>query len=204
MTAYVIPNAIQVTTLHARYTFASFLSRDTTHDLICNIWRMVHPVVPPSASLPDNANDSDDEADVGSIDSHENVNSAGAAATTTTTKRRMRGLSVGKRRPDTGGGSHVATNGVLPTVGEKRSGSPTRGGGRPDHLLKVHPQTVDTLPTLKNLKEVCMDTTFPSAPEKIYNLMFTSGFMKDFWTNNQKLLGSPFLFPLHFSHTADV
>ncbi|KAK4703071.1 hypothetical protein P7C70_g3146, partial [Phenoliferia sp. Uapishka_3] len=182
MTAYVIPNAIQITTLHARYTFASFLSRDTTHDLICNIWRMVHPVVPPSASLPDNVADSDDEADIGSIDSHDDAEGGKRA-----NGRRLRGLSTSRRRGESG----PLSNGKGPAAspGGDKLARPTPGSPRTSKQdLKVHPQTVDTLPMLKNLKEVCMDQVFPSAPEKIYNLMFTSGFMKDFWTNNQKLL----------------
>ena len=35
-----------------------------------------------------------------------------------------------------------------------------------------------------------MESTLPGTPEKIYNLMFTSGFMKDFMRENQKLLGA--------------
>ncbi|EEB06286.1 GRAM domain-containing protein [Schizosaccharomyces japonicus yFS275] len=42
-TAVVFPNAIQITTLHARYLFASFLSRDTTYQLIVTIWKHTHP-----------------------------------------------------------------------------------------------------------------------------------------------------------------
>ncbi|EEB93040.1 hypothetical protein MPER_08361, partial [Moniliophthora perniciosa FA553] len=38
--AFVIPNAIQITTRRAKYTFASFLARDTTFDVIWNIWRV--------------------------------------------------------------------------------------------------------------------------------------------------------------------
>lgn len=54
---------------------------------------------------------------------------------------------------------------------------------------QVHEPTTDTCPLLSNLKEVALDTVFSSAPEKIYNLMFTSGFMKEFWLTNQKLTG---------------
>ncbi|KAF5368971.1 hypothetical protein D9758_003021 [Tetrapyrgos nigripes] len=50
MTAFVIPNAIQITTRQAKYTFASFLSRDTTYDVIYNIWRLARPT--DTASLP--------------------------------------------------------------------------------------------------------------------------------------------------------
>lgn len=34
-----------------------------------------------------------------------------------------------------------------------------------------------------------MNTTFPSSPEKIYNLMFTSGFIKEFMVKDQHLTG---------------
>ena len=43
MTALFIPNALQITTRNSKYTFASFLSRDTTYDVIHNIWRLVRP-----------------------------------------------------------------------------------------------------------------------------------------------------------------
>ncbi|GAA5933361.1 GRAM and VASt domain-containing protein [Sporobolomyces koalae] len=43
MTAKVIPNAIEVTTLHASHTFSSFLARDATFKLIASIWEHVHP-----------------------------------------------------------------------------------------------------------------------------------------------------------------
>ncbi|KAI5479022.1 gram domain protein [Pseudohyphozyma bogoriensis] len=191
MTAYVIPNAIQVTTLHARYTFASFLSRDTTYDLVGNIWRMMHPGVPASAGLPDSAvNDTDDEdhADVGSLGSNEEEAAAAAVVAAVGGKKaaikRLKGLRRrGQSDPSGNTGEKTATlsAGPRPSI----SGA-SRHASKQD--LKVHPVTTDTCQTLKNLKEVCMDTVFPSAPEKIYNLMFTSGFMKEFWSNNQKLL----------------
>ncbi|KAI5885358.1 GRAM-domain-containing protein, partial [Schizophyllum commune H4-8] len=43
MTAFVIPNALQISTRQSKYTFASFLARDTTYDVIFNIWRLVKP-----------------------------------------------------------------------------------------------------------------------------------------------------------------
>ncbi|KAG5519101.1 hypothetical protein PMAC_002188 [Pneumocystis sp. 'macacae'] len=42
-TAVVFPNAIQITTLHAKYIFSSFISRDATYDLLINIWRLTNP-----------------------------------------------------------------------------------------------------------------------------------------------------------------
>ncbi|RMD40432.1 hypothetical protein DV735_g4696, partial [Chaetothyriales sp. CBS 134920] len=42
-TALVIPNAIAIQTLHARHTFRSLLSRESTYDLLIGIWRVSHP-----------------------------------------------------------------------------------------------------------------------------------------------------------------
>ncbi|GAA5915834.1 uncharacterized protein JCM6883_006303 [Sporobolomyces salmoneus] len=208
MTAYVIPNAIQIATMHARHTFASFLSRDTTYDLIGNIWKMVHPVIPTSAGLPDHSpHGSDDEGGVAASTNGDDAGmTSGVEKETGTGGREGRGMRKrlkGFRRPRGGtgessnaGGSKIVTESNEPSGGgggsgnnSARPGSPNGGGGGKDTKKRqVHSVTKDTCPTLKNLKEVCMDTVFPSAPEKIYNLMFTSGFMKDFWTENQKLL----------------
>ena len=42
-TAFVIPNAIQLSTRTAKYTFTSFLARDTTYDVLFNVWRLARP-----------------------------------------------------------------------------------------------------------------------------------------------------------------
>ena len=38
--------------------------------------------------------------------------------------------------------------------------------------------------------EVAMEAVFPGTPEKIHNLIFASGFIKDFMKGDQKLIGS--------------
>ncbi|KAF9820756.1 hypothetical protein IEO21_01199 [Rhodonia placenta] len=43
MTAFVIPNAIQIMSQSAKYTFTSFLSRDNTWEVLHNIWRLARP-----------------------------------------------------------------------------------------------------------------------------------------------------------------
>ena len=42
-TAMLFPNAIVIQTLHARNTFASLASRESTYDLIVGIWKIGHP-----------------------------------------------------------------------------------------------------------------------------------------------------------------
>ncbi|GAB7360143.1 hypothetical protein MBLNU230_g7906t1 [Neophaeotheca triangularis] len=42
-TAVIFPNAIVIATLQARNTFASFVARDSTYDLLIGIWKLTHP-----------------------------------------------------------------------------------------------------------------------------------------------------------------
>lgn len=240
------------TLLDPQHTFASFLSRDTTYDLIGNIWRMVHPVIPLSAALPDALSTSTSRTGgVGGVGEHHahlqdpsddegSGGSPGVAPATAAVvgasgvevaqssegvgsraKRRLKGLrrprgATGESAPggkglgeggggaggrggdarasvEGGGGSGGGENGGAGNgVGEGTDGpggkKKKKGGG--GATTPPHAPTVDTCPTLKGLKEVCMDAQFPGAPEKIYNLMFTSGFMKGFWSENQKLTGA--------------
>ncbi|KAI9033981.1 GRAM domain-containing protein [Phycomyces nitens] len=58
-TAIIIPNAIQISTLHAKHSFASFLSRDQAYDLLVDVWRCVRP---PQQPIEDQkVSESDDE-----------------------------------------------------------------------------------------------------------------------------------------------
>ena len=226
--AWKLPDQVPLSGVHdLQHIFASFLSRDTTYDLIGNIWRMVHPVVPTSAALPDSISamnhshaDSDDEM----LD-NENVpegvvnasgvdaGSGGERRVRDRAKRKLKGLS-GRRRGGTDatdkstaslvsngeqGGGAGGGGGTASTPRLDKDNTAKTGGGSPP-IPQMHAPTVDTCPTLKNLKEVCLDTVFPGKPEKIYNLMFTSGFMKNFWAENQKLTGA--LFPLHVVFTS--
>ncbi|KAH8554150.1 GRAM domain-containing protein [Umbelopsis sp. PMI_123] len=46
MTAMIIPNGIQICTLHAKHAFASFLSRDMAYDQMMDVWRVAHSISP--------------------------------------------------------------------------------------------------------------------------------------------------------------
>ncbi|KAI5120801.1 hypothetical protein M0805_002428 [Coniferiporia weirii] len=130
MTALFIPNAIQITTRTTKYTFASFLSRDTTYDVIHNIWRLARPDAESirsgdasvRVSLEDPRLLQDDESPVGVVPRFVN---------------KVTECKCGKE------GTH-------------------------------YPETA-------------MSATFPGTPEKIYNLMFASGFIKGFMIEDQKL-----------------
>jgi len=137
MTAFVIPNAIQITTRQAKYTFASFLSRDTTYDVIANIWRSVRP---------------DDIF------------------------------------PDSRTGS--SGNIVSPASTSDVSGPVVVNGGK-EAALQHHINKVTHCACSHegHFNEIALETVLPGTPDKIYNLMFTSGFIKDFMRVDQKLMG---------------
>ena len=149
MTAFVIPNAIQLSTRQAKYTFASFLSRDTTFDVIYNIWRLARP---------------EDAITVGSRSQSSMDGPDGGTAGTL--------------------GAGVAVGGIGIVGG-------VNGG-------VVAPLKKATLCACgkdgKHYPETAMDTVMPGTPDRIHNLMFASGFMKDFMAGNQKLLGADFPF----------
>ena len=140
MTAFVIPNAIQLSTRTAKYTFTSFLSRDTTFDVLHNVWRLARPEDSSMGSQRVSPRGSLEEGDEGSVADGGPVNGIGAPAKKGPARIKVTQCECGKS-----------------------------GGHYP---------------------ETAMDAVFPGTPEKIYNLMFSSGFMKDFMRENQKLLGA--------------
>ncbi|KAL0952035.1 hypothetical protein HGRIS_008679 [Hohenbuehelia grisea] len=141
MTAFVIPNAIQITTRQAKYTFASFLSRDTTFDVIFNIWRLARPE--DSASVMSSAK---------SIDGDRHAIAAGV-------------LGAAAAAASEGGGA-----GLNPAVLPKKQ---TQCACSKDG---------------SHYSELALDTVVPGTPERIHNLMFASGFIKDFMNIDQKLI----------------
>ncbi|KAH0591297.1 hypothetical protein H2248_001385 [Termitomyces sp. 'cryptogamus'] len=126
MTAFVIPNGIQVTTRQNKYTFASFLSRDTTFDVIHNIWKLERP---DDASISSGGRGSFDAPSMNATLADQEVTGSVRKATT---------CVCGKEG--------------------------------------------------KHLVETALDAVVPGTPEKIYGLIFASGFMKDFMSVNQKLM----------------
>lgn len=136
MTAFVIPNAIQITTRQAKYTFASFLSRDTTYDVIANIWRLARP--------------------------DDTLSQTGSSANIITPA------------------STSDVSGPLVTSGGKEA-APVTSINKVTHCACSK--------NGQHLNEIALETVLPGTPDKIYNLMFASGFIKDFMRVDQKLMG---------------
>jgi hypothetical protein len=147
MTAFVIPNAIQITTRTSQYIFASFLTRDMAYDVIYNIWRLVHP------------KEGFSEAE-----------------------------SMGRSALDA---THSPLGTVIP-----QNGLAAIANGTPV-VVPVHKVTHCACgKESKHYSELVIDAVLPGTPERIYNLMFASGFFEDFMRLNQKLEGK--LSVLHF------
>ncbi|KAI0082130.1 GRAM-domain-containing protein [Panus rudis PR-1116 ss-1] len=136
MTAFVIPNAIQISTRNTKYTFTSFLSRDTTYDVLYNVWRLARP-------------------------DSETASALGSASQLTAGDT----ISVGMT------GESVPVASVKAAAGKKGNKVTQCACGKAG----------------EHFNEVAMDVVLPGTPEKIYNLMFTSGFIKEFMRNDQKL-----------------
>ncbi|ESK84409.1 gram domain protein [Moniliophthora roreri MCA 2997] len=139
MTAFVIPNAIQITTRRAKYTFASFLARDTTFDVIWNIWRV-------------------------SGGASGSVEGAGAGSSGAVVEAVSVPVSVFFSLPTRG-----ADQRTLGVVQRKQTRCACSSEG-------------------KHYPEVALDAVVPGTPDRIHNLMFASGFIKEFMSGPQGLL----------------
>lgn len=157
MTAFVIPNAIQIQCKgDTKYTFASFLARDTAFDVIYNIWRLSHP----SSPL---------------------LNSAT--------------LSLASKRQGSTGSDAAPVDvpplgqapGITPQPSSALGGPAFAGSGGAMVASKKHEPTKCRCDS--HFQETVMDCVFPGSPESIYNLMFASGFIKNFLAQDQKLIG---------------
>ncbi|KAH9823992.1 GRAM domain-containing protein [Melampsora americana] len=164
MTALIIPNAIQVMTMQSRHTFASFISRDVTYDLMTNIWRISHPTIPThnnSSSISLNPAIGNDEV---------HVEYLGPSSSNTTTDPN----STSNSNPT----STTNSNATNPST----------------TMTKVPELTTCAcLGTDAHYKDVALDTTYNTSLENLYQLLFmNSHFMISFWENDQRLTGKLF------------
>lgn len=182
MTALIIPNAIQVATLHVKHTFSSLLNRDTTYDLVANIWKLSHPDVPRSAKAGAIANvadsdDSDDDDETGSkrISKKDKL------------IKRFMGVSKDETGSTKDGGGKAAAASAT-TSKEKSSSAGGDGNAAKGTKKDKHPPTsCPCEKEKKHLNVTALDTTYPCIPEKLFNLLFIDKFMEEFFTDNQKL-----------------
>jgi hypothetical protein len=208
-TAMLFPNGIVIQTLHARNIFASFLTRDSTYDLIIGIWKISHPNLKSSlngvaldgsgtgdktekaesvASDGVSTQDSDDE--VYDEDAEEEE---GLGSFTEPGDGSVAGSELGSEKA-------VESRKASQTVAQAVSGGPNKLSDGAEAAVKdataaqdfpgvtTHGPT-DCGDTDQHYDKLLIDTTIPAPLGKIYSLMFgpASGvFMRKWLVEDQK------------------
>jgi hypothetical protein len=207
-TAVIFPNALVISTPHARNTFASFVARDSTYELLIGIWKTNHPNLKSSLNgvMLDNAgtgdkteladpDDSDGESDEGSEDEVYDEDAEDDVGSYT----------------DAGGGSAAPSEAGDTPVNRKVLGNPTpfpplgstttlmkgvdgdaAGGAAP--AANDFPGAATHAPTecteaAEHYERPLVDTTIPAPLGKVYSLIFGPGstpLMRKWLVDDQK------------------
>jgi hypothetical protein len=209
-TAMVFPNAIAIQTLHARHTFRSLLSRESTYDLMVNIWKINHPTIKSSVNGTRVAHgtgdktekvgeeESESESDVSDEDEiydedeeGDNADSlfeAGPSANASSTSLPVRaGLS---RKT-----SNLSATAIAPAAGTNANGDKKNGDkgaskdAPPDFPGPTTHAPTEYVDPNGQYEKVIKDEIIPAPLGKVYSLVFgpASGeFMTRFLVDNQK------------------
>ncbi|KAJ5165011.1 uncharacterized protein N7500_006841 [Penicillium coprophilum] len=213
-TAMVFPNAIAIQTLHARHTFRSLLSRESTYDLMVNIWKINHPTIKSSVNGTRVTNGTGDKTEkVGEEESEsetdlsdedeiydedeegDNADSffeAGGSANASAVSVPRPGLS---RKA-----SSLSANAAIPAAstngnGDKKSGDKKNGDkGATKDAPPDFPGPATHAPTEYvnadgQYEKVIKDEVIPAPLGKVFSLVFgpaSGDFMTKFLADNQK------------------
>ena len=210
-TAYLIPNAISVRTLHARYLFSSLVSRDLTYSMLVCIWRMSTPSEAGQQVAKALSDESDEEA-ASENEEHDSEQAKNAAS----------GDAAGS---DDDIDASVSTSDKLPNVGSKimtkreklrrhlskarkkirnsnTIGAGVSGGADDSDSEESDSSMSDSAPNENeehaettcdcekkhaHLDHVVLDDVFNATPQQVFDLMFVDDFMKRFLEDNQML-----------------
>jgi len=211
-TAIVFPNALVIQTLHSRNVFASFVTRDSTFDLLYGIWRTTHANLKLTAhgvtlddtvvsaksdkrdstgSTSDSDGDSDDVYDE-DADHDEDINSVTEGGGTVSAV----GSDPGDFVPTSSRHASAVTTGTVPQPAKSNIHAPdfdpsspvsvVRLGERPGPLTHEATECTDAA---SHYERQLIDTTINAPLGKIYTLIFgpqSSTFMRKFLIDDQK------------------
>ncbi|KAJ4356424.1 uncharacterized protein N0V89_004457 [Didymosphaeria variabile] len=206
-TAVVFPNAIVIQTLHARNVFASFLTRDSTYDLIIGIWKISHPNLKSSLNgvaldgsgtgdktekaesvVSDEGSDQDSEDEVYDEDEEEDgigsFTEAGEGSIAGSEQESIHGES---RKPSASI-AHAVSGGSAKLV------DPAEVVANAAPTAQDYPGAATHAPTDcgdndQHYDKLLIDTTIPAPLGKVYSLMFgpaSGAFMKKWLVEDQK------------------
>ncbi|SCV70451.1 BQ2448_1845 [Microbotryum intermedium] len=185
MTALVIPNAIEVTTLNTRHIFASFLARDAAYDLLVDLWRHNHPGEERSRETKD-----EDSASIVSVAGGANGNNRGDDV----------GSEISYEDEHGERKKHKFTNALakvgsrlksITAVNEDKSKGKTEADKIKDKAKEDMQGELGHEPTEYDGEEfanVALDCVLPTSPQKAYELfVHDSEFLKGFFIDDQGL-----------------
>ncbi|KAK5128029.1 hypothetical protein LTR85_005146 [Meristemomyces frigidus] len=209
-TAVIFPNAIVIQTLQARNTFASFVARDSTYELLIGIWKISHPnlksslngvtlddagtgdkteVADPEGSNIDSGDGSDDEVydeddeddDVGSFtDAGMALSVAGSDVGDAPLSRKTSAAPIGTL-PQTNGASAKGLEGSDAVVTGAAVSADFPGP-------QTHAPT-ECSDASEHYDRPLTDTTIPAPLGKVYSMMFgpaSNAFMRKWLVEDQK------------------
>lgn len=210
-TAVIFPNAIVIATLQARNTFASFVARDSTYDLLIGIWKLTHPNLKSSLNgvaldeatgtgdktekadslasdgasatgSEDEVYDEDDEDDdMGSFTDAGNGSIAGSDNGDLSLSRKNSGAPINGTPQANGNALAKSPEGTEGVASGSAAGSDFPGPA-------AHPPT-ECSDGAEHYDRPLTDTTIPAPLGKVYSLMWgpaSSAFMRKWLVDDQK------------------
>lgn len=210
-TAVIFPNAIVIQTLHARHTFASFVARDSTYELLIGIWKISHPKLKSSLNgvILDNADtgdktevldaeeedgmsvdgsedevyDEDDDDDIDSLADAAAPSVSGSDIGEAPLSRKTSAIPVGALTQQINGGG--ATKGVeaVDAAAAPSAAGATDFPGPPTHA------PTECTEAAEHYDRPITDATIPAPLGKVYSLMFgpaSNTFMRKWLVEDQK------------------
>jgi hypothetical protein len=210
-TAMLFPNGIVIQTLHARNIFASFLSRDSTYDLIIGIWKISHPNLKSSLNgvTLDGSGTGDKTEKAESVGSEDgSIQDSDEEVYDEDAEEEEEGMSFTEAGEGSVAGSEQeSVKGVVDrkasaTVAQAVSGGPSKlstgteaaikeAAGEQDFPGPANHGATECGDGEQHYDKLLIDTTIPAPLGKIYSLMFgpASGvFMRKWLIEDQKSL----------------
>lgn len=206
-TAMVFPNAIGIKTLHARHTFRSLLSRESTYDLMVNIWKINHPSVKSTVNGTrvtsgtgdktekvgegdeESASDVSDEDEIYDEDEEgDNADSFFDAGASANGSDRSLPARAGLSRKASGLSGNGVTAAGQATNGDAKNGD-KKGAGEPDFPGPTTHAPTEYTEADGQYEKVIKDEIIPAPLGKVYSLVFgpaSGDFMTKFLVDNQK------------------
>lgn len=207
-TAVIFPNAIVIQTLHARNTFASFVARDSTYELLIGIWKISHPNLKSSLNgvTLDNAG-TGDKTEVADQDGSSDGSGSGSddevydeddddaasfkfmdAIAPSVTGSDAGDVALSRKTSAAPMNGAPQANGVSAKAAEC-TGAATTPNANSDYPGPATHSPTDCGDNTEHYEKLLIDTTIPAPLGKVYSMLYGSAsgsFLRKWLVDNQK------------------